>query len=89
MIRSRPSNGTRCAKTRAACAARLTRCWCVGEMLAKMEREILFAALARRVRRFVLDGEPIMRYNNTLRGWNSIPLRLESAPPDNCPLLLG
>jgi|GEM_PF-5265591 hypothetical protein len=43
-----------------------------------MEGEILFAALARRVRRFVLDGEPVMRYNNTLRGWNSIPLRLET-----------
>jgi cytochrome P450 len=52
---------------------------CVGEMLAKMEGEILLAALARSVRRFVLDGEPVMRYNNTLRGWNSIPLRLESA----------
>jgi cytochrome P450 len=52
---------------------------CVGEMLAKMEGEILLAALARRVRRFVLDGEPAMRYNNTLRGWNAIPLRLEAA----------
>jgi cytochrome P450 len=52
---------------------------CVGEMLAKMEGEILLAALARRVRRFVPDGEPVMRYNNTLRGWNSIPLRLEIA----------
>jgi cytochrome P450 len=44
-----------------------------------MEGEILLAALARRVRRFVPDGEPVMRYNNTLRGWNSIPLRLEIA----------
>jgi cytochrome P450 len=51
---------------------------CVGEMLAKLEGETFLTALARRVRRFALDGEPVMRYNNTLRGWDSIPLRITS-----------
>lgn len=53
---------------------------CVGEMLAKMEGEILLAALARRAGRFELTGDPVPRYNNTLRGWNSLPLRILGNP---------
>jgi len=50
---------------------------CVGEMLAKVEGEILIAEFARRVRRFTLTAEPTLRFNNTLRAYERIPLRLE------------
>jgi len=49
---------------------------CVGEMLAKVEGETLIAALARRVARFELTAEPAPRFNNTLRGYEAIPLAL-------------
>ncbi len=52
---------------------------CVGEMLAKLEGEILFRAFARRVSRFELLEEPTLRFNNTLRGFSKIPLRLHAA----------
>jgi cytochrome P450 len=51
---------------------------CVGEMLSKLEGEILFAALARRVRSIRIAGEPVHRLNNTLRGFESLPLVLEA-----------
>ena len=47
---------------------------CVGEMLSKLEGEILIRALARRVARFELTAEPVPLYNNTLRGYENIPL---------------
>jgi cytochrome P450 len=50
---------------------------CIGEMLSKVEGEILIAALARRVKRFTLTAEPTLRFNNTLRAYDKIPLRLE------------
>ncbi|GAC1596609.1 MAG: cytochrome P450 [Candidatus Velthaea sp.] len=49
---------------------------CVGEMLAKVEGEILLAALARRVERIASAGAPLMRLNNTLRGYERLPLEL-------------
>jgi cytochrome P450 len=52
---------------------------CVGEMLAKLEGEILFRALAQRVARFELLAEPTLHLNNTLRGFESIPLRVHAA----------
>ncbi len=52
---------------------------CVGELLSKLEGEIIFTALARRVVRFELTAEPVLRYNNTLRGYDSIPLKLHAA----------
>ena len=52
---------------------------CVGEMLSKLEGEILIAALARRVARFELRAEPTLRYNNTLRGYETIPLAIRPA----------
>jgi cytochrome P450 len=52
---------------------------CVGEMLAKLEGEILVQALAKRVARFELLREPAPRLNNTMRGYASIPLRLHAA----------
>ena len=49
---------------------------CVGEFVGKMEGEIVLAALARRVKTLELDGEPTLRLNNTLRGYDSAPLRI-------------
>jgi cytochrome P450 len=52
---------------------------CVGEFVGKMEGEIVLAALARRASTIELDGEPVLRLNNTLRGYDSAPLRVTAA----------
>jgi cytochrome P450 len=44
---------------------------CVGEFVAKLEGEIVLSALARRATTLALDGEPVLRLNNTLRGYDS------------------
>jgi len=49
---------------------------CVGQMLARLEAELLFAALTRRVASFELAGEPMRRPNNTLRGFATLPIRV-------------
>ena len=49
---------------------------CIGAALARLEGEVLLAALARRVGRLELAGEPRRRLNNTLSGFASLPLRL-------------
>lgn len=51
---------------------------CVGEMLSKLEGEILIRALARRVARFELTAEPAPLYSNTLRGYEKIPLAIHA-----------
>ena len=49
---------------------------CVGQMLARLEGEVVLAALARRVATFELAGPPKRRLNNTLRALASLPVRL-------------
>jgi cytochrome P450 len=49
---------------------------CVGEFVGKLEGEIVLAALARRVKTLALDGDPTIRLNNTLRGYDAVPLRI-------------
>ncbi len=49
---------------------------CVGQMIARLEAEVVFQAFARRVRGFELDGEPTRRPNNTLRGFATLPVRV-------------
>lgn len=49
---------------------------CVGMALARLEGECVLAALAKRVARIELAAEPRRRFNNTLRGLESLPLRL-------------
>jgi cytochrome P450 len=49
---------------------------CVGMALARLEGECVLAALARRVACIEITGEPRRRYNNTLRGLASLPVRL-------------
>lgn len=49
---------------------------CVGQAVARMEGELVLAALAKRVKRIELTGEPQRRLNNTLRALSSLPVRL-------------
>lgn len=53
---------------------------CVGQMVGRLEAEALIGALARRVRRFELDGPPVFRPNNTLRALERLPLRVKVEP---------
>jgi cytochrome P450 len=50
---------------------------CVGQAIARMEVELVIAALVRRVERIQLIGEPKRRLNNTLHAWASLPVRVE------------
>jgi len=50
---------------------------CVGEMLAELEGEILLSELARRVGSITLAGDPVLHYNNSLRSFARIPLKLQ------------
>ncbi|WP_342744231.1 cytochrome P450 [Geodermatophilus sabuli] len=52
---------------------------CVGQPVARLEAELVLTALARRVRRMELAGPPVPRLNNTLKGWASVPVRVEPA----------
>jgi cytochrome P450 len=52
---------------------------CVGQAVARLEREAIFGALSKRVASFELTGEPQLRLNNTLRGLDTLPLRIVAA----------
>jgi cytochrome P450 len=52
---------------------------CVGAVLARLEGELVLGALARRVATIEIVGEPQRRYNNTLRGMASLPVRMTAA----------
>src|SRR5262249_37463876 len=52
---------------------------CVGQLLARLEGECMLGALARRVAAIEITGSPQRRYNNTLRGLASLPVRLTPA----------
>jgi hypothetical protein len=52
---------------------------CVGQAVARLEYEAMFGALARRVASFGLTGRPERRLNNTLRGFETLPLRIVPA----------
>lgn len=51
---------------------------CVGQMVARLEAEVVLNALIKRVARFTLDGEPVQRPTNWLRGFASLPLKVEA-----------
>ena len=51
---------------------------CVGQHVARLEAEALLGALARRVTRIELAGEPVRQLSNTMRGFAALPLRLAS-----------
>lgn len=49
---------------------------CVGQAVARLESEVLFGALAKRIASFEITAEPRRRLNNTLRGFDTLPLRI-------------
>lgn len=49
---------------------------CVGQLVARLEGETMLAALARRVASIEIAGEPKRRFNNTLRGLDSLPVTI-------------
>ena len=52
---------------------------CVGQMVARLEAEVVFNALRQRVRRFELVGTPVLRPTNWLRGYESLPVVVHPA----------
>ena len=52
---------------------------CVGQLVARLEGEVMMAALARKVRSIEITGPVKRRYNNTLRGLESLPVTMLSA----------
>lgn len=49
---------------------------CVGQMIARLEAEMLLQAFAKRVARFEIDGEPRRKLNNTLRAFERLPVKV-------------
>lgn len=49
---------------------------CVGQMLARLEIEVVLAELARQVHRIELAGEVSYALNNTVRGFARLPVKL-------------
>ena len=49
---------------------------CVGQHFGRLEGEAVLTALANKVDRIELVGEPRRRLNNTLRSWGTMPLRV-------------
>ncbi len=47
---------------------------CVGQMVARLEGEVVLTVLAERVRQIEIVGTPVWKPNNTLRGFASLPL---------------
>lgn len=52
---------------------------CVGQLLARLEGEVMLSALARKVARIEMTGPEKRLYNNTLRGLESLPLAFDVA----------
>jgi cytochrome P450 len=49
---------------------------CVGQAVARLETEAILGALVRRVATLEMTAEPTRRLNNTLRGFDTLPLRV-------------
>ena len=49
---------------------------CVAQMIARLEAEVFFSALARQVERIEITGTPQLRLQPGLRGLTSLPVRL-------------
>jgi 4-methoxybenzoate monooxygenase (O-demethylating) len=49
---------------------------CVGQMIARLEGELLISAFAERVASFELTGPAVRRPNNCLRGFASVPVKV-------------
>ena len=51
---------------------------CVGQLLARLEGEVLLGAMARKIDSIEITGPVRRRYNNTLRGLASLPITVEA-----------
>jgi 4-methoxybenzoate monooxygenase (O-demethylating) len=49
---------------------------CVGQLIARLEGEIILSRLAHKISSIELTGEPMVHLNNTLRGWSTVPVRV-------------
>lgn len=47
---------------------------CVGQMIARLEAQCVLTAVADKVASMRLTGEPKLKLNNTLRGWEYLPM---------------
>ena len=52
---------------------------CVGQLVARLEGETMMAALAHKVGTIEITGPVTRRYNNTLRGLESLPVTITPA----------
>jgi 4-methoxybenzoate monooxygenase (O-demethylating) len=52
---------------------------CVGQLVARLEGEVMMSTLARKVGSIEITGEVQRRYNNTLRGLESLPVTIRPA----------
>ena len=52
---------------------------CVGQLVARLEGEVVLASLARRGVAIEINGPVKRRYNNTLRGLESLPIAIKPA----------
>jgi len=52
---------------------------CVGQMIARLEAEILLSELIRKVEQMEATGDPVLRLNNTLRSWDNLPVAVKAA----------
>ncbi len=52
---------------------------CVGQLVARLEGEIMMATLARKVKSIEITGDLKRRYNNTLRGLENLPVTIQAA----------
>lgn len=52
---------------------------CVGQLVARLEGEVMLSALARKVASIEITGEVKRRFNNTLRGLESLPVTFTPA----------
>jgi cytochrome P450 len=52
---------------------------CLGQMVARLEAELVLEALIPRVRSIRLAGKPLRRLNNTLHAIESLPVEVEPA----------
>ncbi len=52
---------------------------CVGQIVARLEAEVVLNALLRKVKRFELVGEPELRLTNWLRGFARLPVAVTPA----------
>lgn len=53
---------------------------CIGQSVTRVEAEAVLRALAQRVERIEITGQPQRRLSNTLHAWKSLPVTVYSAP---------